>query len=296
MIIGAGVAGLTAGLYGSRYGLDTLVLEKNQINGQLSFVDTIENFPGFGAIEGIELMNKIEKHALENGLSIERDNVKNLVVDANIKILHTEKRKIESRTVIVATGANPSLLNVPGEKEFTGKGVSYCATCDGPLFRNKDVAVVGGGNSAIAEALVLSSIANKVYVIHRRDTLKAEMALQKRALKTDNIIFLWNSEIKKVFGEKLVEGLHLKNLTNNELFDLSVNGLFVYVGVRPNTEQFDINKDENGFIVTETNMQTSVPGVFAAGDCRLTPLRQAITASSDGSIAAYSANNYIKEI
>lgn len=293
VIIGNGPAGLSAGIYAVRYGLDTLILEKDVISGQIALTDIVENYPGFSSIAGMELMDKFKEHAQEAGVTTEDGEVLNIKSDGNKKIISTDEGEIEAKAVIIATGANPQHLGVPGEEEFAGRGVSYCATCDGPFFRGKNVAVIGGGDSAITDALILSNLASKVYIVHRRDELRATKVLKDRAFSRNNIEFICDTILDEVLGDGSVEKVILKNVKSGDTVEMAMDGVFIYVGVVPNTGFVDVDKNSAGFIITSDRMETSVEGIYAAGDCRVTPLRQVVTAVSDGAIAAASAHEFV---
>ena len=297
VIIGNGPAGLSAGIYAVRYGLDTLILEKDVISGQIALTDIVENYPGFSSIAGMELMDKFKEHAQEAGVTTEDGEVLNIKSDGDKKIISTDEGEIEAKAVIIATGANPQHLGVPGEEEFAGRGVSYCATCDGPFFRGKNVAVIGGGDSAITDALILSNLASKVYVVHRRDELRATKVLKDRAFSRNNIEFICDTVLEEIVGSDDVNGsvekVILKNVNSGAINEMAMDGVFIYVGVVPNTGFVDVDKNSAGFIITSDRMETSVEGIYAAGDCRVTPLRQVVTAVSDGAIAAASAHEFV---
>jgi thioredoxin reductase (NADPH) len=294
VIVGGGPAGLTAGIYAQRAMLNTLLIEKLGVGGQIALTDVVENYPGFKEITGAELVQRFEEHARSLGLEIVYAEVERIEDAGEVKLLHTtDGKSFEARAVIVATGASPRKLRVPGEAEYTGRGVSYCATCDGFFFKERDVVVVGGGNTAIVEALYLAKIVNKVYVVHRRDALRAERILQERAFASPRIEFVWNSVLEEIAGGQTVEKVVLKNVKSGERRELSVQGVFIFVGVNPNTGFIDCEKDEQGFIRTDEKLETSIKGVFAAGDCRVTPLRQVATAVGDGAMALSSAEKYI---
>ncbi len=296
IIIGGGPAGLTAGIYAQRARLKTLLLEKEMIGGQIAVSDVIENYPGFPSISGAGLMEKFEEHARGLGLEIRMTDVITIEGIGKEKIIKTSDGDFTARAVIVATGAKPRKLDIPGEKEFTGKGVSYCATCDGPFFKGQRVLVVGGGDTAVKEAVYLSRIADKVYIAHRRDQLRAEKIIQEKALSIPNIEMLWSHILKEIKGKKGVEKVVLQNLKDNSLKEIDAEGVFIFTGINPTTDFVDVEKDKNGFIKTDQNMQTSVRGIFAAGDCRITPLKQVSTAVGDGAIAAFMAEKYIEEM
>lgn len=293
VIIGDGPAGISAGIYAVRYGLDTLILEKDVISGQIALTDIVENYPGFSSIAGMELMDKFKEHAQEAGVTTEDGEVLNIKSDGDKKIISTDEGEIEAKAVIIATGANPQHLGVPGEEEFAGRGVSYCATCDGPFFRGKNVAVIGGGDSAITDALILSNLASKVYIVHRRDELRATKVLKDRAFSRNNIEFICDTILDEVLGDGSVEKVILKNVKSGDTVEMAMDGVFIYVGVVPNTGFVDVDKNSAGFIITSDRMETSVEGIYAAGDCRVTPLRQVVTAVSDGAIAAASAHEFV---
>jgi len=294
IIIGGGPAGLTAGIYTQRAMLKTLLVEKAVLGGQIAVSDVIENYPGFPTISGPGLMEKFEEHARGAGLEIKMTNVLGIQDNGKEKLVKTSDGDIPAKSIIVATGAKPKIIEVPGERELTGRGVSYCATCDGPFFKGQQVLVVGGGDTAVKEAIFLSKLAEKVSLVHRRDKLRAEKILQEKALSTPNIEILWNHILTEIKGDKGVEKVILKNVKDNSTKELGINGIFIFVGVNPTTDFVDVEKDEYGFIKTDQNMQTSVKGIFAAGDCRDTPLKQVSTAVGDGAIAAFMAEKYIE--
>lgn len=300
IIVGGGPAGLTAGIYAVRSGLDTLVLERSEISGQIALADVVENFPGFPSISGLELMEKYKSHAQEAGVKTKIADVLSVRSEGGRKIVFTDSGDFESRAVIIATGANPKHLGVPGEKEYVSKGVSYCAICDGPFFRNKTVVVIGAGNSAITDALFLSKIARKVYVAYRKDRLRAAKVLQDRAFETPNIEFIPNSIVMEIVGSKgeirRVERIVLKDLKTEETHELVIDGVFVYVGIHPNTEIVDVEKNAEGYIKTNSSLETSEKGIFAAGDCRDTNIWQLVSAVRDGALAATAANEYLESL
>jgi len=296
VIIGGGPAGLTAGIYVKRAMLNALLIEKIGVGGQIIITDLVENFPGFLEISGADLARKFEEHAQKFGLEM-----KGLVEVSGIedrektKIVKTTEGDIETKTVIIATGTTPKKLGAKGELDFIGKGVSYCATCDGFFFRDKVVVVIGGGDSAITEAIFLTKMAKKVYVVHRRDKLRAEKINQEHAFSNPKISFVWDSVLEEISGKQVVEKAIIKNVKTNETSEIKTDGVFIYVGLIPNTTFANVEKDERGFIIANQKMETSVKGLFVAGDCRVTPLRQITTAVGDGAIAAVSAERYIEE-
>lgn len=297
IIIGGGPAGLSAAIYALRAKLDVILIEKLGIGGQIALSDVIENYPGYRSISGSELMSKFENHAKDFGLKTEIATIGHIIDAGNRKITKTDSKDFESKAVIIASGAQPKKLGVKGENEFTGRGVSYCATCDGPFYNGKDIVVVGGGDTAVKEALYLSKIANKIYLVHRRDRLRAEKIMQEKLLSNPKVEFLWNSAVDEISGREMgVERISVRNIQTNKKSELKAEGIFVFVGITPETGFVDVKKDEGGFIITNDRMETSIKGVFAAGDCRNTPLRQVATAVGDGAIAAISAEEYISHL
>lgn len=291
-IVGGGPAGLTAGLYASRGGVSTLLFEEMFPGGQIVKTHRIENYPGCpDSPDGYTLAAAMEKQAAEFGLETVFEAVSELELSGARKQIKTAEETYEADAVILCMGASPRKLGLPGEEKFTGAGVSYCATCDGAFFRGKTVAVAGGGDTAVSDALYLSTLCRKVYVIHRREQLRAGAVLQKTAFEKENIEFIWNSEILELLGEDKLLGLRLKNKLTDEKRDLYAEGLFVAVGIEPRTELAagKLPLDKGGFLITDSNMETAIPGVFAAGDIRNTPLRQVVTACADGAIAATKA-------
>lgn len=296
IIIGGGPAGLTAGIYAQRARLKTVLIEKQMVGGQIAVSDVIENFPGFPSISGAGLMEKFEEHARGLGLDIQFADVLTIDLDRDEKVVKTSEGEFRAKAVIVATGAKPRRLCVPGEKELTGKGVSYCATCDGPFFRGRSVMVVGGGDTAVKEASYLSKIASKVYLVHRRDKFRAEKMHQEKVEATANIEILRSHTLKEIKAENgLVQKASVQDLKTNGMKDIDVEGVFIFVGINPTTDFVDVEKDESGFIKTNQRMETSVAGIYAAGDCRTTPLLQVVTAAGDGATAAFMAESYIEE-
>ena len=296
VIIGGGPAGLTAGIYAVRLGVKTLLVESEFVGGQIALSDIIENYPGFESISGSALMEKFETHARNLGLEIRVAGVEDVVFEDKVKVLKTPEGDIPAKAVIVVTGAKPKRLGAPGEREFTGKGVSYCATCDGPFFKNQSVMVVGGGDTAIKEAVYLSKLASKLSLVHRRDRFRGEKVQQDRAEASANIEFLRSHILKEIKGDTVVRGAILEDLKTNRIKEVQVDGVFIFVGINPTTDFIDVEKDDGGFIKTNQSMETNRPGVFAAGDCRTTPLRQVSTAVGDGAIAAYMAESYIEKL
>jgi len=297
VIIGGGPAGLTAGLYAARARLKTLLIEKTAPGGQILVTDWIENYPGFPeGLSGYELAQKLTKQAIKFELQIKTGEVSSLDVSGPVKHIHLKDGIVRTLTVIVASGASPKLLGVPGESEFYGRGVSFCATCDAPFFKDRVVAAVGGGDTAVQESLYLTKFAKKVYLIHRRDALRAERILQERAISNERIEFVWNSTVTRISGGKAgVEKVETRHVTNGKVRELQVDGCFIWIGIHPNSGFLadTVELTEAGFVRTDACMETSVPGVFAAGDVRDTPLRQIATAVGDAAIAAHRAEHYI---
>ncbi len=298
VIIGGGPAGLTAGIYAARARLDTLLIEKLGQGGQILLTDWIENYPGFpDGVSGFELADLFGKQATRFGLEILNGEVVGIRSDKNFKIVDLGNQTIKCRSIIIATGASPARLGVEGEDTYTGKGVSFCATCDGPFYREKIVAVVGGGNSAVEEALFLTKFAQKVYIIHRRDELRATKILQERAFNNEKIEIIWDTVLDKIEGDdKGVNNLKIKNVKTGKISDLKVDGVFIFIGTLPNAGYVpeEIERNSRGFLITDDNMETSVPGIFAAGDVRAKLLRQIVTAVGDGATAAFAAEQYIQ--
>ncbi len=299
VIIGGGPAGLTAGLYAARARLKVILVEKITPGGQILVTDWIENYPGFPeGLTGIDLVQKMTDQVNKFDIEIESAEVQGLDLSEQVKIIKLSDREISTHTVIIATGASPSKLGVPGEDSLYGKGLSSCATCDGPFFRDKVVAAVGGGDTAVQESIFLTKFASKVYLIHRRDELRATKIIQERAFENDKIEILWDTVVTGFEGLFNVEKVNIKNVKTGAPENLTVDGCFVWVGISPNTGfiKDSVKLDESGFIIANSRMETSVPGVFVAGDVRNTPLRQVATAVGDGATAAVSAGHYIENL
>lgn len=297
VILGGGPAGFSAGLYAARGELSTAIVDVNMLGGQPSNYLELENYPGFVCIGGYELMEKFEEHADKFGINkFPMQEILSVDFISNPKVIKTKEYEFNAKTVIIATGAKPMKLGVKGEKEFVGRGVSYCAVCDGAFYKDKVVAVVGGGNAAVEEAIYLTRFASKVYLIHRRDELRADKIVQCRAFENPKLEFVFDSVVKEIVGEDCVKSLVLENVKSKELTNLSVDGVFPYIGISPNVDNFSgqITQDSKGFILTDDTMKTSIDGVFAVGDVRVTPLRQVITAAADGAISAVYASRYIE--
>ncbi len=299
LIIGGGPAGLTAGLYTSRARLKTLLVERMILGGQVMTTTKVENYPGFpGGIDGPDLMVRFQEHCQEFGLETMTGEVTGLVDKGAEKVVTVDGREIRTRAVIITTGAEPSKLDIPGETEFVGRGVSYCATCDGAFFRNVPVAIIGGGDTAAEEALFLCRFASKVYLVHRRDELRATKVLQDRIFANDKIEPVWNSTVDQVVGDNTgVTSLVLHNRQDDSQQTLEVDGMFVAVGVTPKAHFLAdiLDLTPEGYILADSDCQTSMPGVFAAGDVRKKILKQIATAVGDGAIAAIVAEKYLDD-
>ena len=299
IILGSGPAGFSAAIYAARGNLKTAIVDINMFGGQPSNYLEIENYPGFSLIGGFELMEKFEEHCDKFGAEkFPMAEIEKIDLTKNIKTIETNDTIFKANSVIIATGASAQKLNIKGEDEFKGRGVSYCAICDGAFYKDKVVAVVGGGNSALEEAMYLTKFAQKVYVIHRRDEFRADKIVQERAKNNEKIEFLMSYIPLEIQGTNTVENIILKNTKTEEQTELKVNGVFPYIGFKPNVDMFSgqLKQTQQGFIETDNNMQTSIEGVYAAGDVRNTPLRQVITAAADGAVAACSAVKYIESI
>ncbi len=299
IIIGSGPAGLTAAIYTSRSRFKTLILEKMVVGGQVTVTAEVENYPGFvDPINGFLLMNNFERQAKKFGTEIKTGyEVKKIEKQNNLFVIDTGKEVFKSKTLIISTGAKFKNIGIPGEKEFTGRGVSYCATCDGAFFRDKVVAVIGGGNSALDEALFLTKFVKKVFLIHRRKEFRADKIYQERVFENEKIETVLNYIPIEIIGkDRGVEKIILKERDNGELKELSVDGVFVFIGLSPNTEFLDgfVQLNEGGYIVTDKEQKTNINGCFAAGDVTIKTLRQIATAVGDGAIAANSAKNYLE--
>lgn len=297
-IIGGGPAALGAAIYSARGGACPVIFEKKFIGGQISSTYEIDNYPGFpSSPSGSFLIEKMQEHVSQFNVKFRFNNVSGLILDSDVKKIITAKKEFEAKSVILAMGASPAKLNIPGEAEFTGKGVSYCATCDGMFFKDKTVAVAGGGNTAVEDALYLAPIAKKVYIIHRRDSFRASGALVERLKAAENVELLLNSVVTKASGGKALEEITLKD-NGGSIKTVGTDALFVAVGIKPQSSLVagKVQCDEKGFIITDENMATNIKGVFAAGDIRKKGLRQVITAVSDGAIAAEEAVKYIASL
>ncbi|MBR6224529.1 MAG: thioredoxin-disulfide reductase [Firmicutes bacterium] len=305
IIIGDGPAGLSAGLYAGRARLNTLIIEKQKNGGQIVITDEIENYPG--CIEGETgptLIDRMVKQTEKFGVDHVFDTVTDMDLTGDVKTVKCLHEEYSAKAVIIAAGANPVNIGCPGEKEFSGKGVSYCATCDAAFFEDFEVYVVGGGDAAVEEAMYLTKFARKVTIIHRRNELRAARSIQDKAFANPKIDFMWDTVVEEIKGDGIVESMVVKNVKTGELTEVFADeddgtfGIFVFIGFRPNTEVFKghVEMDEKGYILTDPDMHTNVPGVFAAGDIRQKSLRQVVTACADGAIAAVQAGKYIEEM
>ena len=302
-IIGGGPAGLTAGIYACRARMKTILIEKMVCGGQILVTDTIENYPGFpGGIKGPELADWMLKQASHFGLEIRTDEAKSVKVndrkERTFSVELSDGTKIEALSLIIATGARWNSLGAPGEKELTGRGVSYCATCDGPLFKGKDVTVIGGGDTALEDALFLTKFANKVRIVHRRDRFRGTKILQERVFANNKIEVVFNSVLSRINGTKRCEAVVIKDLIAGSEKTVPTDGVFILIGMTPNSGAFKglVAMDDNGYVLCDDDMKTSLDGVFACGDIRKKLLRQVITASGDGATAAFSAQHYVERL
>ena len=297
-IIGAGPAGLSAGIYAARGGLKTVIFEKMLPGGQITVTDEVENYPGIPeTVNGFDLADRMKKQVDKFGVTTLIEDVAEITKDGNMTLVKTSKDTYTVKTVIVATGAQPSKLGTAGEQNFTGRGVSYCATCDGPLYRNHTVAVIGGGDSAVEEAVFLTKFAKKVYLIHRRDKLRAVKIEQDRAFANGKIEIIWDTVVEEFVGDQMLKSLKLHNRKTGENSSLEVTGAFIFVGYVPNTSLLKglADLDERGFAIVNDKMETKTPGIYSAGDLNQKVLRQVVTAAADGAIAAFSAEKWIEE-
>lgn len=297
IIVGGGPAGLACAIYALRARLKTLLIEKMVLGGMASTAFLIENFPGFpDGISGLDLTQKMADQAQKLGLEVLWGNAVQIKANKNQLDVHVDGKILPAKSVIIATGTEAAKLGIPGEETFRGRGVSYCATCDGAFYQNKNVVVVGGGNSAIEEALFLTRFANKVSIVHRRDELRADKILSEKAKAHPKIYFFWHSTVEEIIGDRMVNEIVLRDLLSNKKLRVSVDGVFIYVGSKPSSAlaMNTVKLDEKGFIITDEKMKTSAPGIFAAGDIRAKSLRQVVTAASDGAVAAMSALEYLE--
>ena len=298
VIVGGGPGGYTAALYATRAGLDTVVLEKLSAGGQMALTDQIDNYPGFeNGIDGFSLGEQMQRQAEHFGAKTEYATVSSADLASSPKILETSEGVFYGKTVVIATGAVPRELGVEKEKELTGRGVAYCAACDGMFYKGKTVVVVGGGNSAASDAMLLSRIAKKVIIVHRRDTLRATKIYHKPLMSTDNIEFCWNSTVTGFIYDEKLTGIRLKNVNTGEEVVLSCDGVFISIGRKPASELAanQLELDQNGYVAADETTRTSIPGVYAVGDVRTKPLRQIVTAVADGAMAVHMAEEYLAD-
>lgn len=297
LILGGGPAGLSAGIYAARSSAKTAIIDITMLGGQPSNYLELENYPGFPIVGGFDLMEKFEEHADKFGVQkFPMQEIKKIDLVSEVKVIETVEDTFYAKSIIIACGAQAKKLGVKGETEFLSRGVSYCAVCDGAFYKDKIVTVVGGGNAAVEEAMYLTKFAEKVYVVHRRDSLRADKIVQERAFANSKLEFIWDSKVVEIQGDDVVTTVVLENVKTGEIKNLATDGVFPYIGFVPNVEGISgqLEQDSNGFIVTDSTMQTSVKGVFAAGDVRNTPLRQVITAASDGAVSAFYASKYLE--
>jgi len=296
-IIGGGIAGISCAMYAKRAGLNPVIFEKSALGGQLMYINRIDNYPAVTpGSTGAAFLNVLSSSVKELNVEVKEENIVKIDKEEKRAIISSENREYSAKAIVVASGASFRKLGVEGENEFAGRGVSWCAVCDGYFFKGKEVAIVGGGNTAVEDAVYLSSICSKVYLIHRRGSLRALDYLQKELFAKGNIEVIWNSIVKKISGDNFVKGIEIENVVDNKKSVLAVNALFEAVGIKPNTDICSgvIDIDDGGFIITDEYMKTSCDYIYACGDCRKRPLRQLITAASEGAIAALSAYRYLK--
>ncbi len=298
IIIGGGPAGFTAALYTSRAKLDTLLLERAYYGGQMAIASEMENYPGLESVSGSEVADRMARQAAKFGTKMVMEEVLEVRLDTPVKVVKTDKNTYEARTVILCMGASPRRLGLPNEQQLIGSGVSYCATCDGAFFKDRDVAVVGGGDTAAEDVIYLSRFCRRIYLIHRRDKLRVTKILEDLIFNTANVSIIWDTVVEEIFGDLNVTGLGLKNLKTGEKTVLDVSGIFVAIGYSPNTAlvKGQVELTDYGYIKTDEKMQTNLEGVYAAGDIREKQLRQVVTAASDGAEAAHSAEKYINKM
>ncbi len=298
VIVGGGPAGISAGIYAARGRIDCVLLENWAPGGQMLNTDEIENYPGFESILGADLSQKMATQAQKQGLIVENVAVQKIKVQGKEKVIITDGEEYRAKAIIVATGGAPKKLGLKGEKEYAGKGVSYCATCDGAFFKEKVIVVIGGGDSAVQEGDYLTRYASKVFLVHRRDELRASKILQQRFLDNPKAEVIWSTIPQEIFGEKTVTGIKLKNVKTGEDFDKECNGVFIYVGFLPNSDLFEdeIRKDESGFLIVDRTMMTSIPGIFACGDVVAKPFRQISISVGEGAAAELYAEHYLSNL
>ncbi|KAB7706700.1 thioredoxin-disulfide reductase [Bacillus aerolatus] len=298
IIIGAGPGGMTAAVYTSRANLKTLLIERGVPGGQLQNTEEIENFPSYSHISGPDLAQNMFEHALKFGAEYEQANVQDIADEGNIKVVYTDNQTYKAKSIIIATGTKYKKLGIPGEEEFSGRGVSWCAVCDGAFFKEKELVVVGGGDSAVEESIFLTKFAKKVTVLHRRDRFRAQPILVERMLKNDKIEIVYDTLVNEIIGENKVSGVLLENVKTGETKTFSTDGVFEYIGMNP-VSDFVKNlaiTDEEGWIVTDDRMKTDIPGIYAIGDIRKEAVRQVVTATGDGCVAAIEVQHYVENL
>ncbi len=299
IIIGGGPAGYTAALYAARANLTAMVIEKFAPGGQMATTEIVENYPGFvEGINGFELGMQMKKGAERFGVKTKLAEVKSVELDKNPKLIHTSKDTFQAKTIILALGAYPRELGLPNERNLRGRGVSYCATCDGMFYKDKTVVIVGGGNTAVADAIFLAKICKKVYLVHRRDELRASKTYMESLEKTENIEFIWSSEVVEILADEFVTGVKVKSRKDDSIRMVACDGIFVAIGNVPNTELIkgQVELDEAGYVPADETTRTNIPGVFVVGDMRSKPLRQIVTAVADGAVASKYAEEYIDSL
>lgn len=299
IIIGGGPAGYTAALYAARAGLDAFVTERMSAGGQMALTGEIDNYPGFDeGIDGFTLGMKMQKGAERFGVKTEYTEVTSVDFSEKLKTLETTNGTLYAKTVVIAAGANPRQLGLPREREMTGKGVHYCAHCDGRFYKDKTVLVIGGGNSAAADALYLSHIAAKVFVVHRRDSLRAEKIFHEPLMQAQNVKFLWNSTVSELIADDRITGVKVRDVKTQNITDIACNGVFVSIGRKPATEFLgdSVKLDSSGYVIADESTMTNVKGVFATGDIRTKALRQIVTAAADGAVAVHYAEEYLSRL
>ncbi|MFV0250366.1 MAG: NAD(P)/FAD-dependent oxidoreductase [Bacilli bacterium] len=295
IIIGGGIAGITAGIYASRAGKEVLILEQGMYGGQIASSSKVENFPTITSITGADFSMKLYEQVKYLNINLKNIKVYDILIEENKKTVLTENGTFEAKSIIVATGSSNRKLNLENEQRLLGKGVSYCATCDGAFFKGKDVAILGGGNTALEDAVFLSNYCNKVYIIHRNDKFTGENSFIETLKTKENVEFIFNFEIKKINGNEILESLQIINNQTKEIKELNVEGLFIAIGQVPNSSSFKslIDINPNGYFIANEDCKTKIPGVFVSGDCRTKEIRQLVTAASDGAVAGLEAVKYI---
>lgn len=298
VIVGGGPGGLTAGLYSARANRPTLLLEKYQMGGQIANTHMVEDYPGFETVGGPELAEKMAEHAKKFGLEIVADEATEVWADGDDRFVKTLSATYRAKAVILSTGGSPNKLGIEGEERLYGRGVSYCAICDGAFFKDQVIAVVGGGDAAVEEGVFLTKFGSKVHIIHRRDELRAQKVIQDRAFANDKVEFVWDSVAEKIDGENRVESITVRNVKTNETRDIAVGAVFPFIGFTPNSNltREELKKDSGGYIITDDHMATSIPGIFACGDVRSQLVRQITNAVGDGTTAAVAAEKYVESL